>query len=283
MGTTGFVTRFAPSPTGYLHLGHAASAFHVWAGAEAAGGTVLLRIEDVDQGRCRPEYEASILETLRWLGLDWDGPVRRQSDHFDEYAAIISQLEARGLLYRCFRTRREIAALMPAGLHAETGAFTAGPLPKAQQEERLQRGHAFAWRLSLAAARTALGSAYDDLHYVEDVDGALRRVPADPGSFGDVVLSRKDTPASYHLACCHDDALQGVTHIIRGEDIREMTAVHALLQALMDWPRPIYQFHPLILGPDGKKLSKRAGDKGLLAWREEGKSPQELRVMAGFR
>ena len=282
MGNTGFVTRFAPSPTGHLHLGHAASAFHVWAAAEAEGGTVRLRIEDVDQTRCRPDYEASILQDLKWLGLEWDGPVRRQSEHFDEYAAVITELEGRGLLYRCFRTRREIAAILPAGIPADKAAFTAGPLPKAEQAERLKRGHAFAWRLSLTTARQALGAAYDDLHYIERVGGDLRRMPVDPAPFGDVVLSRKDTPASYHVACCHDDALQGITHVIRGEDIRAMTAVHALLQALMDWPQPVYQFHPLIMGPDGKKLSKRAGDKGLLAWREEGKTPEDVRAMAGF-
>lgn len=279
---TDFVTRFAPSPTGYLHLGHACSAFHVWDAARAAGGRVLLRIEDIDQTRCRPEYETAILEDLKWLGLDWDGPVRRQSEHFHDYEATISDLRTRGLVYRCFRTRREIAAAMPADADPEEWGFAGAPLPAAEEEARLARGEAFAWRLSLAAAEAALGPRYARLSYVDESDGTPRPVPADPRPFGDVVLGRKETPASYHLACCHDDALQGVTHVIRGEDIREMTAVHALLQALMDWPQPVYRFHPLILGPDGRKLSKRAGDRGLRAWRDEGKTPDDLRRMTGL-
>jgi len=276
-----FVTRFAPSPTGYLHLGHAASAFHVWDATRAAGGKVLLRIEDIDRTRCRPEYETAILEDLAWMGLAWDGPVRRQSDHFPEYAAVLEQLQARGLLYRCFRTRREIAAALPAGANPDEAGFTGRPLPASEEETRLARGHAFAWRLSLAAARDTLGPRYSQLSYLDETGGTVRAVQADPAPFGDVVLGRKETPASYHLACCHDDALQGVTHVIRGEDIREMTAVHALLQALMDWPQPVYRFHPLILGPDGRKLSKRAGDRGLRAWRDEGKTPDDLRRMTG--
>jgi glutamyl-Q tRNA(Asp) synthetase len=279
---TDFVTRFAPSPTGYLHLGHACSAFHVWDAARAAGGRVLLRIENIDQTRCRPEYEAAILEDLKWLGLEWDGPVRRQSDHFDEYEAILEKLRDRGLIYRCFRTRREIAAAMPAGADPDEWGFVGRPLSASEEEARLARGEAFAWRLSLAAAEDALGPRYARLSYADESDGTLRAVPADPRPFGDVVLGRKETPASYHLACCHDDALQGVTHVIRGEDIREMTAVHALLQALLDWPEPVYRFHPLVLGPDGRKLSKRAGDRGLRAWRDEGKTPDDLRRMTGL-
>lgn len=278
-----FVTRFAPSPTGYLHLGHAASAFHVWDAARAVCGRVLLRIEDIDRTRCRPEYEPAILEDLAWLGLTWDGPVRRQSDHFAEYETVLNRLRQRGLLYRCFRTRREIAAALPAGANPDEAGFTGRPLSEAEEESRLERGHAFAWRLSLAAARDALGPRYGRLSYIDETGGTVRAVPADPAPFGDAVLGRKETPASYHLACCHDDALQGVTHVIRGEDIREMTAVHALLQALMDWPQPAYRFHPLVLGPDGKKLSKRAGDRGLRAWRDEGKTPDDLRRMTGTR
>ena len=278
---TDFVTRFAPSPTGYLHLGHACSAFHVWDAAKAAGGQVLLRIEDIDQTRCRPEYETEILEDLTWLGLAWTGPVRRQSEHFDEYEAVLQNLRRRGLVYRCFRTRREIAAAMPAGARPDEGGFVGRPLPANEEDARIARGEAYAWRLSLAAARDALGPRYTRLRYLDESTGAACAVPADPRPFGDVVLGRKETPTSYHLACCHDDALQGVTHVIRGEDIREMTAVHTLLQALMDWPLPVYRFHPLILGPDGKKLSKRAGDRGLRAWRDEGKTPDDLRRMTG--
>lgn len=277
-----FVTRFAPSPTGYLHLGHACSAFQVSQGARAANGRVLLRIEDIDQTRCRPEYETAILEDLTWLGLAWDGPVRRQSDHFADYEAILEQLRQRGLIYRCFRTRREIAAALPAGANPDEAGFTARPLPASEEESRLARGDAYAWRLSLAAARDALGPRYQRLNYIDETDGTGRSVAADLRPFGDVVLGRKETPASYHLACCHDDALQGVTHVIRGEDIREMTAIHTLLQALMDWPQPVYRFHALVLGPDGKKLSKRSGDRGLRAWRDEGKTRDDLRRMTGI-
>ena len=276
-----FITRFAPSPTGYLHLGHAASAFHVWDTARAAGGKVLLRIEDIDQTRCRPEYEAAILEDLEWLGLSWDGPVRRQSEHFADYETVLRRLRDRGLLYRCFRTRREIAAAVPAGADPDEAAFTGHPLPRAEEESRMAKGQAFAWRLSLAAARDALGPRYDHLTYIDESGGAPRAVKADPARFGDVVLGRKETPASYHLACCHDDALQGITHVIRGEDLRDVTHVHALLQALMGWPQPVYRFHPLVLGPDARKLSKRTGDRGLRAWRDEGKTPDDLRRMVG--
>ncbi|KCZ92115.1 tRNA glutamyl-Q(34) synthetase GluQRS [Hyphomonas johnsonii] len=277
-----FITRFAPSPTGHLHLGHALSAFHVWRDAARAGGAVLLRLEDIDQTRCRPQYEASILADLKWLGLDWSGPVRRQSQHFDEYAADLEALRQRGLIYRCFKTRREIAAALPAGADPDEAGLTGKPLAPAVEASRLARGHAFAWRLSLSAARAELGARYGTLAYTELTPAGPRQVRADPKPFGDVVLARKDTPASYHLACCHDDALQGVTHVTRGEDIRTMTSVHVLLQALMDWPVPVYRFHPLLVGPDGKKLSKRAGDKGLLAWRADGKTPADIRAMTGF-
>ena len=277
-----FLTRFAPSPTGHLHLGHAASAFHVWDAARQAGGKVLLRLEDIDQTRCRPEYDASIIRDLEWLGLGWEGAVRRQSEHFEAYAAVLEDLRARGLIYRCFRTRREIAAALPAGADPDQSGYTGKPLSQAEETDLIGRNQPFAWRLSLAAARKALGARYDALTYTEQTPQGPRETPADPAPFGDVVLARKDTPASYHLACCHDDALQGITHVIRGEDIHEMTAVHALLQALMDWPRPVYRFHPLVMGPDGRKLSKRAGDKGLLAWREDGKTPADIRAMAGL-
>lgn len=272
-------TRFAPSPTGRLHLGHAASAFAVWDAARAEGGEVLLRIEDIDQTRCRPEYETAILEDLAWLGLGWTGAVRRQSAHFADYSAILNDLRARELVYRCFLTRREIAARLPAGADPDEGGLVSRPLPAGEEADRLAHNAPFAWRLSLDAARRVLGPAYAGLAYTEWTEAGTREVAARPDRFGDVILARKDTPASYHLACCHDDALQGVTHIIRGEDLREVTAIHALLQALMDWPRPLYRFHPLILGPDGKKLSKRFGDKSLGDYRREGMTPDDIRAM----
>ncbi|MBK8197872.1 MAG: tRNA glutamyl-Q(34) synthetase GluQRS [Acidobacteria bacterium] len=272
-------TRFAPSPTGRLHLGHAASAFAVWDTARAEGGDVLLRIEDIDQTRCRPEYETAILEDLEWLGLDWTGKVRRQSDHFDEYSTVLNALRLRGLVHRCFLTRREIAARLPAGADPDEGGLVSKPLAKADEAARLAHQSPFAWRLSLDAARAELGPAFDALHYTEWTETRQREVAARPERFGDVVLARKDTPASYHLACCHDDALQAVTHVIRGEDLRAVTGIHALLQALMGWPRPVYRFHPLVLGPDGKKLSKRFGDKSLRDYRAEGMTPDDIRAM----
>lgn len=275
-----FRTRFAPSPTGRLHLGHAASAFAVWDEAAVTGAEVLLRIEDIDQTRCRPDYETGIYEDLAWLGLRWSGAVRRQSEHFAEYEAALNALRARGLVYRCFLTRREIAARLPAGADPDEGGLVSHPLAPEDEERRLAHNAPFAWRLSLAAAREELGPAFDTLSYAVWADRqGLRTVPARPERFGDVVLARKDTPASYHLACCHDDALQGVTHIIRGEDLREVTSVHTLLQALMGWPQPVYHFHPLILGPDGKKLSKRFGDKSLSDFRKEGMTPDDIRAM----
>lgn len=277
---SGFLTRFAPSPTGRLHLGHAASAFAVWDAARRAGGEVRLRIEDIDLTRCRPEYETAIMEDLAWLGLAWDGPVRRQSEHFANYRAVLDRLRARGLIYRCFRTRREIAASLPAGADPDEAGFTGRPLSADEEAERLARNAPFAWRLSLAKARGLLGEeTFQTLHYDEETPSGRRIVPVDPSPFGDVVLARKDTPASYHLACCHDDALQGITHVVRGEDLRAVTAVHAVLQALMGWPKPVYSFHPLLLGPDGRKLSKRNSDKSLADYRAEGMTPHDIRAM----
>ncbi|MGA1342799.1 MAG: tRNA glutamyl-Q(34) synthetase GluQRS [Hyphomonas sp.] len=272
-------TRFAPSPTGRLHLGHAASAFVVWDTAASAGGTVRLRIEDIDQTRCRPAFETAILEDLAWLGLEWTGDLRRQSDHLGNYQGALNTLRARGLVYRCFLTRREIAARLPAGADPDEGGLISRPLPAQEEAERLARGAPFAWRLSLQEARRALGPAYDQLAYTEWTGEGPRSVRARPEKFGDVVLARKDTPASYHLACCHDDALDDITHVIRGEDLQAVTSVHILLQALMGWPRPVYRFHPLLLRPDGKKLSKRFGDKSLADYRAEGMTPDAIRSM----
>ncbi|MFN3608910.1 MAG: tRNA glutamyl-Q(34) synthetase GluQRS [Hyphomonas sp.] len=276
---TDYITRFAPSPTGRLHLGHAVSAFNVWAAAAAAGGKVYLRIEDIDQTRCKQEFVTGILEDLAWLGFAWDGPVRRQSEHFSDYSAVLDTLREKGLIYRCFRTRREIASRLPAGADPDEAGFVSSPLSPSEEAGRLAHHAPFAWRLSLAAVRSALGSAGRDLHYIEETPEGLKYVPADPAPFGDVVLARKDTPASYHLACCHDDALQGISHVVRGEDLRAVTALHTLLQVLMGWPRPIYRFHALLLGADGKKLSKRNADKSLAAYRAEGMTPGDIRAM----
>ena len=276
-----YTTRFAPSPTGYLHLGHAASALAVWSAAKAVGGAVLLRLEDIDQTRCRPEYEAAIVEDLRWLGLDWQGPVRRQSEHFDDYGAALEALRARGLIYRCFRTRKEVLEEIGRAPHSAPVAFTSEPLPEGVEAERLASGEAFAWRLSLARAREALGAGYETLGYTELGEAGEVFVKAAPERHGDVVLARKDTPTSYHLAVTHDDALQGVTHIVRGEDLRDSTDIHVLLQALMNWPQPIYTHHALMVDATGKRYAKRDKSMTLRAMREAGQSADDIRARIG--
>ncbi len=275
-GCMAFITRFAPSPTGRIHLGTAASAFHVWQAAEAAGGTALLRIEDVDQTRCRPEYTSDILEELAWLGLTWPEPLRLQSEHFVEYETGLEQLREQGLLYRCFLTRKEMADLAPDGV------YRGGPLSADEETARLEAGEAYSWRLSLDRAREVLGPAWGTLSYLEEVEGVLVDRAADPTRHGDVVLARKDTPVAYHFACCHDDALQAVTHIIRGTDLEDAPHIHVLIQTLMGWPSPVYRHHPVLLAEDGRKLSKRDAAKSLASLRAEGLTPDDVRKLAGF-
>ena len=265
-----FLTRFAPSPTGRLHLGHAASALHVWRAAEQAGTQPLLRIEDIDTTRCRPEYTQGIFEDLAWLGLTWPVPVRVQSQHFAEYAASVAHIADLGLAYRCFRTRSDLAGTSPA------------PLPVGQERDYLDQARPFAWRLSLAAARVHLGSAWNELSYTLQTGDTARTVWADPHVHGDIVIARKDSPSAYHLAACHDDALQGITHVIRGEDLIDAPHIHTLLQVIMDWPQPIYQHHPLVNGPDGKRLSKTDQSVSLAALREGGMSVSEIHQRLGF-
>jgi glutamyl-Q tRNA(Asp) synthetase len=273
-----FVTRFAPSPTGMLHLGHAFSALTAFDAARAAGGRFLLRIEDIDQGRSRPEFETAILDDLAWLGIDWETPVRRQSEHLDDYARALQRLIDDGLVYRCFRTRKELMAESANAPHGAGEVFRGGPLPPDEEAERLARGDAFAWRLSLDRARERLGQGWEALGF--EADGMW--VKADPTREGDAILARKDTPTSYHLASVHDDALQGVTCVIRGEDLREAAHVHVLLQALLDLPTPEYRHHRLILGPDGKRLAKRDQAATLAALREARVTPEAVRGMIGL-
>lgn len=274
-----FTTRFAPSPTGRLHLGHAASALHVWRAASEAGGTVLLRIEDIDTTRCRPELTAAIYEDLHWLGLDWPSPARVQSQHFAEYARTVSELAARGLAYRCFRTRAEIAAEME---RENLTAFIGAVLPEQEERARLERNQPYAWRLSLDAVRGYIGALLDALTYQELTPHGLVTHKADPARHGDIVIARKDSPSAYHIAATQDDALQGITHVIRGEDLIDAPHVQRLLQALMDWPPVIYQHHTLITGPDGKKLSKRQGSISLADLRADGMTPEQIRTRLGF-
>ena len=270
------ITRFAPSPTGYLHLGHLASADAVWRGATKANGEVLLRIEDIDRTRCRPEYEAAIYDDLSWLGFTWPEPVRRQSDHFVDYEQTLTRLRNRGLVYRCFKTRKDIAAEIDRAPHDAPQAYFGTPLTHAVETAHIEAGKPFAWRLSLARAREILGARFDTLSFEETSEDITRTIKAIPEMHGDVILARKDTPTSYHLAACHDDALQGVTHIIRGVDIAPSTHVHVLLQALMDWPTPIYTHHKLMLDETGKRFAKRNKSVTLRALRESGISSAEL-------
>ncbi|MDX2233318.1 MAG: tRNA glutamyl-Q(34) synthetase GluQRS [Hyphomonadaceae bacterium] len=266
------VSRFAPSPTGLLHLGHAFSALTAAAGADR----FLVRIEDLDHTRCRPAYEAAILEDLAWLGLRWETPVRRQSAHMAEYGAALRRLIEAGVAYRCFRTRRELAAESAHAPHGAGDVVRGGPAP--DDAERLARGDAFAWRLWLDRCRDHLGARWDALGF--EADGVW--VAADPGRLGDAVIARKDFPASYHIASVWDDALQGVTHVVRGEDLREAAHLHVLLQALLELPTPRYRHHRLILGPDGKRLAKRDHAATLRSLRESGFTAQAVRAMVGL-
>jgi glutamyl-Q tRNA(Asp) synthetase len=277
------VTRFAPSPTGRLHLGSAHSALFAWTAAREAGGRFLLRIEDIDRTRCRPEYAAAIMEDLAWLGIDWDGEVRVQSEHFAAYGAALSTLSARGLLYPCFCTRADIAREIEAAGGAPHGAD--GPLypglcrniPNKERKARIAAGEPHALRLDM---RRAVAAAHGPLLCEEVGEGVFAADPAP--LFGDVVLARKDTPASYHLAVTHDDALQGVTLVTRGDDLKPATHLHRLLQALMGWPVPRWRHHGLLRGPGGARLAKRDGAAAIAALREAGHSAAEVRAMAGF-
>jgi glutamyl-Q tRNA(Asp) synthetase len=276
-----FVTRFAPSPTGYLHRGHAYSALTAFQAAREAGGRFLLRIEDIDATRCRPEYDTAIVEDLAWLGLAWEQPVRRQSKHLADYHAAIAALRERGLVYRCFKTRKEID--IGRAPHEPAPPYTGAPLPADEEAERLARGEAFAWRLSLAAAREVLGG-FDALTFLEegtDPEGETGLIQARPETAGDIVLARKDVGVAYHLAVVHDDALQGVTHVIRGQDLFEAAHIQRLLQALLGLPTPIYRHHGLLVGPDGRRYAKRDKAETLRELRAAGMTADALRVELG--
>jgi glutamyl-Q tRNA(Asp) synthetase len=258
------ITRFAPSPTGLLHLGHAFSAFNAWKRAGDAGGRFLLRLEDIDPNRCRPEYADSIQEDLAWLGLDWDGPVRVQSGHLPEYQTVLDRLAEQGLVYPCFCTRSDIAAASAAP-HGPDGAplypGTCRRLSPAERADRIAADERFALRLDMAAAMRP-GLSYD-----EEGEG---RIACHPERFGDVVLARKDAPASYHLCVTHDDAVQGVTLVTRGADLKPATDLHRLLQVVMGWPAPAYAHHRLLTDEAGRRLAKRDKAVTLKSLRAEG-------------
>jgi glutamyl-Q tRNA(Asp) synthetase len=285
------IFRFAPSPNGYLHLGHAYSALLNDDMARAASGRLLLRIEDIDAARCRPEYEAAILEDLRWLGIAWQQNVRRQSEYFDDYQAAVTKLEAMGLIYPSFESRSEIAALVaerdrqgywprdPDGVPLYPGR--ARKMPKAERDRRRREGEPFALRLAMDAAVARAGV----LTWTETglgPQGQSGVVAAAAQMWGDVVLARKEAPTSYHLAVAIDDALQGVTDVVRGQDLFWSTGIHRLLQALLGLPEPIYHHHRLILDAGGRKLSKSARATSLRDLRASGATPADVRRMVGL-
>ena len=284
-----YVTRFAPSPTGLLHLGHAFSALTAFDSARSAGGTFLLRIEDIDANRSRPEFEAALCEDLAWLGLSWPTPVRRQSEHMVDYVSALDRLRAEGLLYRCFRTRREVLEAIASAPHGpgEDGsgaAFRGDPLPAAEEVARLAEGRPFAWRLSLARAEASLGG-FAGLGFEEAGQGPCGergRVQADPAQAGDVILARKDVGVAYHLAVVVDDALQGVSEVVRGADLFAATHVQRLLQALLGLPTPRYRHHRLLLGEDGRRLAKRNGAPSLRDLRRSGVTAADVRRRLGL-
>lgn len=275
------VTRFAPSPTGGLHLGHAYSALDAFDEARTAGGRFLLRIEDIDQGRCRPEFEQGIYDDLMWLGLSWETPVRRQSDHFDDYKGALDRLSEMHLIYPCFCTRKDIAAEIEAAGGAPQGPDgpvypgTCRHLSETERYERIDAGESYALRLNMTEAAAHTGQlTWRDLNEGE--------ITARPERFGDVVLARKDTPTSYHLAVTFDDDLQGVTLVTRGVDLFDATDVHRLLQALLGLDTPDYRHHKLLTGTDGKRLAKRDKAATLADLRASGKTPYDVRDLIGW-
>jgi glutamyl-Q tRNA(Asp) synthetase len=285
------VFRFAPSPNGYLHLGHAFSALLNSDLARQAGGRLLLRIEDIDAARCRPEFEAAMVQDLAWLGIAWQTPVRRQSEHLDVYRDAVGKLAAQGLVYPSFESRAEIAGLVaqreangrwprdPDGAPLYPG--TAKSLAPAERARLLESGALYALRLDMEAARARAGA----LGWVEHGEGPQREtgtVTAQPQVWGDVILARKDTPTSYHLAVVLDDALQGVTDVVRGQDLFWSTSVHRLLQQLLDLPQPAYRHHRLLRDGAGQKLSKSTWATGLRELRAAGATPADIRRLAGL-
>ncbi|WP_214469483.1 tRNA glutamyl-Q(34) synthetase GluQRS [Mesorhizobium sp. dw_380] len=285
--------RFAPSPNGELHLGHAYSALLNQKLASASGGRLLLRIEDIDTTRCTPQFEAAMLADLKWLGLGWEEPVRRQSVHFAEYKAVLDRLIDEELVYPAFMSRGEIRAFIAdrekrgRGWPRDPDGVPLYPpidkaLPVKERKRRIADNELFAWRLDVDAAVARIGRGLAWTEFSDETLSATRSVEARPQDWGDVVVARRDIPTSYHLAVIVDDALQGVSHVVRGQDLFSATGVQRLLQELLGLPQPAYFHHHLILGPDRRKLSKSLGDTGLAALRDAGASPDGIRRMVGL-
>jgi glutamyl-Q tRNA(Asp) synthetase len=284
------VFRFAPSPNGELHLGHALSALAGYEQAKAAGGRFLLRIEDIDVGRTRPEYVAGIFEDLRWLGIEWEEPALFQSQRMEAYREAADRLAALGVLYPCFATRTEIEAAAAAGGATDPDGAPLYPglwkgRAQAEVAEKRAAGRRSALRLDMGlarqiAAKKLQGAGLTFRELAED--GRLQSVTAHPERWGDAMIVRKDVPASYHLAVVVDDAWQGVTHVTRGRDLYPATDLHRLLQALLDLPEPVYRHHRLIVDEQGRKLAKSAKDTSLSALREQGVTPAGIRRLVGL-
>ena len=285
------VFRFAPSPNGLLHLGHAYSALLNFDRARETGGRLLLRIEDIDATRCRPEYETAIYEDLAWLGIAWETPVRRQSEHLDAYRTALDRLSALGLVYPAFESRAEIARLVkareadgpwprdPDGVPLYPGA--ARSLSADERDRLIDTGAPYALRLDMAAAcRRAVGLSWNELG--EGPDGERGVVPARPEAWGDVIVARKKTPTSYHLSVVVDDALQDISEIVRGQDLFHATSVHRLLQVLLHLPEPVYRHHGLLRDERGRKLSKSTSSTGLRELRAGGATPAGIRRLVGL-
>lgn len=279
------ILRFAPSPTGPLHLGHAFSAFFTWREAEKHRGRALLRIEDLDPQRCKPEFEAAIRRDLAWLGLDWPQPVRRQSDHLAAYGAALAKLKDQGLVYPCFCSRKEVLAeltdmfgaphLAPQSPCGPLYPGTCRGLSESERQDRIAAGEDHGWRIESARAEQRFGKLV-----WQDLDAG--DITATPSILGDALIARRDVPSSYHLAVVVDDAAQQVTLVTRGEDLRPATHLHRLLQAALGLPVPRYRFHRLLTDDAGKRLSKRDGALSLAEMREAGETPAAIRTRLGF-
>ena len=273
------ITRFAPSPTGPLHLGHAFSALTVWKVARGLGGKALLRIEDTDSTRVRTAYEAGITDDLAWLGLTWPTPLRRQSEHISDYNAALLQLAEKGLIYPCRCSRRNI---IQAGAKPGADGMVYPGTCRNRRMQDAQPGDGV--RLNIGKALAQMGGAIGyretggaEAHEVTFADEMLHR------TIGDPILKRRETgDPAYHLACVHDDALQGITHVVRGTDLRDLTPLHVMLQRLLGYATPIYHHHALILDDSGKRLAKIDKSKAIARYRSEGATPDDIRQMIGF-